>query len=55
MTRTMLAGITGVLICAAVAGAQNAPQKGKVRKIDLDKGIVTITADDKDRELVLSR
>ncbi|HBI45372.1 MAG TPA: hypothetical protein DDY78_21345 [Planctomycetales bacterium] len=54
MTRKFLAGITGVLICAAVAVAQNAPQKGKIKKIDVDKGIVTITAEDKDRELALT-
>jgi Cu/Ag efflux protein CusF len=54
MTRTILTGIAGVLICASAASAQNAPQKGKVKKIDLDKGVVTITAADKDRELALT-
>ena len=54
MSRRILAVIAGVLICAVAAVAQNAPQKGKFKKIDADKGIVTITADDKDRELALT-
>jgi len=43
-----------VLLCAAAqAPAQNDIQRGKLKKIDTDKGTVTIAVDGKDRELAV--
>jgi hypothetical protein len=54
MNRSLLWGVATLLIAAAVAAAQNAPQQGKFKEFDADKTIVTITADGKDRELLLT-
>jgi hypothetical protein len=53
MTRSLLTVLAGLLFVTA-ALAQNAPQKGAFKKFDADKGIVTITADGKDRDLLLT-
>jgi Cu/Ag efflux protein CusF len=54
MMRSFLIGCTALLFGASLAIAQNAPQNGKFKKFDADQGVVTITADGKDRELLLT-
>jgi Cu/Ag efflux protein CusF len=53
MNRPLLSGLALVLL-ATIAVAQTNPQKGKFKKFDADKGVVTITTDGKDRDLLLT-
>jgi hypothetical protein len=53
MTRALLSLLAGLLLVTA-ALAQNSPEKGTFKKFDPDKGVVTITADGKDRDLLLT-
>jgi hypothetical protein len=54
MTRRSLALVAGLLLCATALFAQDAPQRGKLQKVDADKGVVTITVDGKDLEFTVT-
>src|SRR3954462_9670379 len=45
--------VTLLLSLVAVLAAQEGPQRGKVKKVDADKGTVTIAVGGKDLELAL--
>ncbi len=48
MKPSRIFGVVGLVLLAGVLSAQNSPQKGTIRKIDADKGTLTIAADGKD-------
>src|SRR5262245_19483226 len=39
-----------LVVVSVAASAQEGPQRGKIKRIDADKGVVTITAGDKEYE-----
>jgi hypothetical protein len=47
MARQLL-GLVAALLLAGLLAAQDRPQRGVIKKVDADKGIVTITVDGKD-------
>jgi hypothetical protein len=53
MRRSQFAALIGWLLLVAPLSAQDAPQQGKIKKVDADKGVVVITVDGKDREFLV--
>src|SRR6516225_3173998 len=49
----LLAGLTAALVLTSAALADG-PQKGVVKSVDADKGVVTITADGRDLDLAVA-
>lgn len=54
MIRITTSAILGLAVFAAIVGAQEGIRKGTIKRVDVEKGIVTLTADGKDRELVVT-
>src|SRR5712692_10134742 len=50
MPRLLIGTWLGFVLCAPLLMAQESIQRGKIKKVDADKGIVTITVDGKDQE-----
>jgi Cu/Ag efflux protein CusF len=51
MARRLFGVVAAVALFATVLLAQEGPQRGKIKKVDADKGIVTLTVDGKDLEV----
>src|SRR5262249_37546139 len=51
MNRSSLWATLALLALTAALSAQGGPQSGKIKKVDADKGVLTVTADGEDREL----
>lgn len=55
MTRLLVGTVVGFLLWTAALPAQEGPQRGRIKKVDPDKGTITITtADGKDRDVVVT-
>src|SRR5260370_4403962 len=54
MLRTLCGTWLAFMICTPFLPAQEDIQRGKIKKVDADKGIVTITVDGKDREFLVT-
>jgi hypothetical protein len=54
MTRSLITG-AALLFVAVSLPAQDGIQRGKIKKVDADKSIVTITVDGKDQDFTFSR
>jgi hypothetical protein len=53
MLRSLIGTAVGLLLFVAALPAQDGPQRGKIKKVDADKGVIVITADGKDLELTV--
>jgi hypothetical protein len=51
MTRSLLGTAVGLLLFVAPLPAQDGLQRGKIKKVDADKGVVVVVLDGKDLEL----
>src|SRR5262245_45616036 len=55
MSRCVLAWLAAALVLGAGAvQAQDSPQRGRVKKVDAAKGVITITADGKDQDYTVT-
>src|SRR5439155_1451686 len=54
MARSLTGAVTGLLLGAALLLAQDDIQRGKIKKVDADKGTLTITVGTTDREFVVT-
>src|SRR5258708_3728342 len=54
MARRLFGVVAAVALFATVLLAQEGPQRGKIKKVDVDKGTVTITVDGKDQEVLVT-
>jgi Cu/Ag efflux protein CusF len=54
MARSLTGAVTGLLLSAAVLLAQDDIQRGKIKKVDADRGTLTITVGTTDREFVVT-
>jgi hypothetical protein len=55
MIRLLIGTVVGLLLWTAALPAQEGPQRGRIKKIDPDRGMLTITTPDgKDREVVVT-
>lgn len=55
MRRLFCTAAVGCLLCAAALLAQEGIERGKIKKIDADKGTVVITVEGKDRTLAVGK
>jgi Cu/Ag efflux protein CusF len=54
MIRLMSVAVAALCVCAGLLLAQDGIQKAKIKKIDLDKKMLTLTVGDKDRDVAIS-
>ena len=54
MFRSPVCAVLGLLLACGLAPAQEGIQRGKVKSVDPDKGLITITTDGKDREFAVT-
>jgi Cu/Ag efflux protein CusF len=54
MTRVLVGTVVGLLLWTSTLPAQQDIQRGRIKKVDADKGTITITVDGKDRDLVVT-
>ncbi|HLW66354.1 MAG TPA: hypothetical protein VKS79_13655 [Gemmataceae bacterium] len=51
MSRNITAAVFAILLSSSYLLAQDGIQRGKIKKVDAEKGVITVTADGKDLEL----
>jgi Cu/Ag efflux protein CusF len=54
MLRPLIGGVLGFVLLVTALPAQEGIQRGKIKKVDADKGTIIITADGKDLELLVA-
>jgi hypothetical protein len=54
MKAICILSVLGIVVLAGALSAQEGPSKGTLKKVDADKGVVTITVADKDQDFFLA-
>src|SRR5947209_7533343 len=55
MARSLFAVVIGILLLADVLPAQEGIQRGTIKKLDLERGLLTLTVAGKDRDFLLTQ